>query len=81
MTYEEMLGFVVHVRRVAAGISQAQMAERMDVSQSAWSRLENGVTSMRMGVARRAARAFGLQPGELFAQVEAVAAALGIELQ
>jgi len=81
MTYEEMLGYVVRIRREASGLSQAEMAKRMNMSQGTWSRLETGVTSMKLGVARRAARVFDLQPSELLAQTDAVAAALGIDLQ
>lgn len=81
MTYEEMLGHVVRIRREASGLSQAEMAERMGMSQATWSRLETGTTSMKLGIARRAARVFGLQPNELLAQTDAVAATLGIALQ
>jgi transcriptional regulator with XRE-family HTH domain len=51
--------------RKAAGLTQAVMAERMGITQSSYSELENGAFCPSLGVVERAAQALGKPPEEL----------------
>jgi len=47
--YSEMIGAVLRARRIEAGLTQAQVGERLDVGQSYINRVETGRINMTIG--------------------------------
>lgn len=45
-TYAEIIGYVIRTMREKQKITQAQMAEMMGMTQSAWSNLESGSSTL-----------------------------------
>lgn len=50
--------------RERSGLTQEQVAQRLGVSRAHYSRLENGVRTMDLDVARALASVYGLSPAE-----------------
>ena len=75
-TYSGVLGAVLARHRDARGLTQGQLAEAVGLSQSAWSRVENGATSMTADQLALAAAALRSSPGALVADADATAASL-----
>lgn len=83
MPYPSLLGQVIKSERGHQGIDQASMAGSLGVSQSAYSRLESGDTTMNVWQLRLCASALGLTVSQLMAKVEVVARQIegqGIEI-
>ena len=60
--------------RVAAGLTQAQAAKRLGVSQSSYSMIESGGRSPSVDLAQRIARVVGRSVAELWPMAAEVAA-------
>jgi len=59
IAYSEMIGAVLRARRVEAGLTQAQVGERLDVGQSYINRMETGRINMTIGQLGRVCEALG----------------------
>jgi transcriptional regulator with XRE-family HTH domain len=64
-TYSQLLGQVVLQHRKARGLTQAQFADLLQLTQSGYSRLERGDTHFTAPQLRRAAEALGVMPAAL----------------
>ena len=64
-TYSQLLGQVVLQQRKARGLTQAQLAEHLQLTQSGYSRLERGDTHFTAPQLRRTAEALGVTPAAL----------------
>lgn len=65
VTFAEVLGGVLRYRRKQAGMNQAEVAERIGLSTSAWSRIENGQADMTVVQLQIAAPALNADAWEL----------------
>jgi transcriptional regulator with XRE-family HTH domain len=65
-TLEEQFGALVRYHRKRAGLSQAQLAEKIDRQTNAVQRLENGETSPTFDTVVRLAEALDIDVWELF---------------
>jgi transcriptional regulator with XRE-family HTH domain len=65
-TLEEQFGALVRYHRKRAGLSQAQLAERIDRQPNAVQRLENGETAPTFDTVVRLAQALQIDIWELF---------------
>lgn len=59
IAYSEMIGAVLRARRIEAGLTQAQVGERLDVGQSYINRMETGRINMTIGQLGRVSEALG----------------------
>lgn len=57
--YSQMVGAVLRARRIDAGLTQAQLGELLDVSQSYVNRMECGGVNMTIGQLGRVSEALG----------------------
>ena len=64
-----MLGKVLELQRGALNLNQKELADRLGVSQSAWSRVETGQSSLAVEEFAAAARALKAKPEELLGRV------------
>lgn len=65
MLAESTLHSALKAARLSAGLSQAQMAERMHVSQGYLSQIEAGTRTPSLRVLRRAAQTTGIKLSKL----------------
>ena len=75
-TYAGVLGAVLARQRSARGMTQAQLAEAVGLSQSAWSRVENGSSAATADQLALAAGVLGVSPGKLVSDADQAAASL-----
>jgi transcriptional regulator with XRE-family HTH domain len=61
------LGNKIRVLRTRSGLSQARLAEKVDVSPEFMSRLERGLKSPALSTAERIAKTLGISISDLFA--------------
>jgi transcriptional regulator with XRE-family HTH domain len=59
IAHSEMVGAVLRARRIEAGLTQAQVGERLDVSQSYVNRMEAGRINMTIGQLGRVCEGLG----------------------
>lgn len=59
IAYSEMVGAVLRARRIEAGLTQAQLGERLEVGQSYIHRVETGRINMTIGQLGRVCEALG----------------------
>lgn len=59
VAYSEMVGAVLRAQRIEAGLTQAQLGERLDVGQSYINRMETGRINMTIGQLGRVCEALG----------------------
>jgi len=59
IAYSEMVGAVLRARRIETGLTQAQVGERLNVSQSYINRVETGNINMTIGQLGRVSEALG----------------------
>ncbi len=71
-TYQTVLGRLIAQKRKEKGIDQEEMARRVGVSRSTWSRIESGSSALNMDQLARAASALGIPLGELMLEVDDV---------
>ena len=71
-TYQTVLGRLIVQKRKEKGIDQKEMARRVGVSRSTWSRIESGSSAMSMDQLAKAASALGEPLGGLMLEVDDV---------
>lgn len=71
-TYNGIVGAVLRGRREQMGLEQAQIAQRLGLTQSSYSRIESGKTSLTLVQLSDMAPHFGLNPHSFIAQVERI---------
>ena len=71
-TYQTVLGRLIAQKRKERRIDQEEMARRVGVSRSTWSRIEAGSSALNMDQLARAASALGISLGELMLEVDDV---------
>lgn len=76
MPYPVLVGQLVQSHRALQGLQQGQVAKAIGLSQSAYSRIESGDTSMSISQLRAVTRALGLTSGQFLTQVDGYAAQL-----
>jgi len=69
-TYNGIIGAVLRGHREQLGLEQAQIAQRLGLTQSSYSRIENGKTSLTLVQLSNMAPTFKLTPNSFIAQVE-----------
>jgi transcriptional regulator with XRE-family HTH domain len=65
-----MLGDALSQRRMAAGLSQEQLAEKAGIDRTYVSKLERDIQSPTVDVLISMCRAMGVRPSELLGQIE-----------
>lgn len=73
VAFTEVLGQVVRQRREAIDWRQGDLAPALDITPSAWSRIEAGKTSMTVVQLRRVAQALGTEAWVLLKDAEKAA--------
>lgn len=63
--YPALVGRVLATRRESRGWDQSQLAEAVGVSQSTWSRIENGDSALGIDQLAKAAQALGAKPADI----------------
>src|SRR6266853_309557 len=84
ISYGTLVGQVVLNHRKRAGLDQAHLANALGITQSAYSRLEQGQSSMTLPQLRVVAEYLNYSPGALLDEVDTLAARLrsqGVEVQ
>lgn len=71
-TYNGIVGAVLRQRREQMGLEQSQIAQKLGLTQSSYSRIESGKTSLTLVHLSDIAPHFGLSPQSLVAQVESI---------
>jgi transcriptional regulator with XRE-family HTH domain len=61
-----VVGANIAVKRRALGLTQAELAERLDLGKDALSRMEKGIIAPKMGRLREVASALRCSPADLF---------------
>jgi len=78
ISYGAVVGQVVLQRRKLAKLDQSALAEALGISQSAYSRLEKGESSMTLAQLRAVALRLGCLPGDLIHEADQLEARLRI---
>lgn len=68
--YPRLVGEVLQHRREALGLYQSQLASALSVTQSAYSRIEKGETTVSVSQLRMLAHTLGTTPGNLLAEAD-----------
>ena len=71
-TYQTVLGRLIAQKRKEKEIDQEEMARRVGVSRSTWSRIEAGSSALNMDQLAKAASALDISLGELMLEVDEV---------
>ena len=71
-TYNGIIGAVLRSRREQIGLEQSQIAQRLGLTQSSYSRIESGKTSLTLIQLADIAPKIGLNPQDFIAQVESI---------
>lgn len=71
-TYAIIVGRILTKRRKSCGLRQEALATALGVTQSTWSRIENGTSALTISQLAIAARALNLPPSDLIAQADEV---------
>lgn len=72
-TFAAILGRVLAHHRERAGLDQKEIAKRMNIGQSAWSRIERGDTVINVEQLRNVATALGARSSDLIREAEEAA--------
>ena len=64
-TYSTLVGQVLAQTRRHTGVTQTDIAHALDLSQSAWSKIERGAVSINVEQLRRAASVLGCSPSQI----------------
>lgn len=72
VTYATLVGKVLQQERKARNIEQAEMAQALGISQSAYSRLESGGSTLTITQLRAAARKIGIEPHRILSEADRV---------
>ena len=78
-TFQAVLGRIIAQLREAHGKDQAWLADRVGITRSAWSKVENGKTGIPAAVLVKVGDALGIPASQIMARAEGVAKRLGDE--
>ena len=70
--YEAVLGQVLKRLREHRGLNQAQMARELEITQSYWSKIEQGAVDVPTSLLRASCSALGVTQSQLLSQVDEV---------
>jgi transcriptional regulator with XRE-family HTH domain len=70
VTYPALTGAVLVAKRKEMGLSQAEVAERVGLTVSTWSRIENGESALTIEQLAMAAQALGVVPSAILRSTE-----------
>lgn len=76
-TYPAVVGYVLGWHREQAGLNQQDVAGRMSMSPSTWSRIERGESALTMDQLAAVAEVLDIQPGQILKDADTVAGQLG----
>lgn len=71
-TYPAVVGQVLAKHRKSRSITQQQIAQKIGVGQTAWSKIEKGIVPITVEQLALVAAVLGTTPGELLGQADAV---------
>lgn len=83
ITYGAIVGRVIENDRRGAGVDQGTIAKALRISQSAYSRLEQGQSAMTLAQLRTVAEVLGRTPGDILREADALTSRLrsqGVEI-
>ena len=69
-TYQAVLGRLIAQKRKERTLDQEEMARRVGVSRSTWSRIESGSSTLSLDQLAKAAGALGMTMGELMLEAD-----------
>jgi transcriptional regulator with XRE-family HTH domain len=69
-TYQAIVGGVIVQLRKDRHITQTEIAERLKMSQSAWSRIEKGFTNLNLEQLTKVATVLGVQPSQIISYAD-----------
>jgi transcriptional regulator with XRE-family HTH domain len=69
-TYQAIVGQVIVLRRKDIELSQADLAEKIGTSQSAWSRVEKGLSNLTVEQLTKVATILGVAPNQIIAEAD-----------
>ncbi|WNJ99923.1 helix-turn-helix transcriptional regulator [Thalassospiraceae bacterium LMO-JJ14] len=75
-TYAAVLGRVLAHHREESGMEQKELASKLNLGQSAWSRIERGDSVINVEQLRSVAEVFGVSANKLIAEADEAADAL-----
>ncbi len=75
-TYKAIVSEVIILRRKELGLNQADLAEKIGMSQSAWSRVEKGPSNLTVEQLTKVASALEVAPNHIIAEADQAKIAL-----
>ena len=72
-TYHAILGQTLKELRKSKGMDQSEIAQRMGLNRSSWSRIENGSTIVNIQQLQKIGIIFGMEANEILLKVDAIA--------
>ena len=78
-TYQAIVGEVIVLRRKDLGLNQADLAKKIGVSQSAWSRVEKGLSNLTVEQLTKVASVLGVAPNQIIAEADQAKVALELD--
>ena len=72
-TYQNIFGRILRELRKIKGIDQFEMAKKMGINRSSWSRIESGKTVVNIQQLQKIAEIFDMEPNEIMLKTDAVA--------
>ena len=76
-TYPAVVGYVLGWHRERADMNQGEVARRLGLSASTWSRIERGECALTMDQLAAVAPVLGVRPGQVLSDADDVARQLG----
>ncbi|MEG9862232.1 MAG: helix-turn-helix transcriptional regulator [Parvularculales bacterium] len=76
MTFTAVLGLMLRNMCKDKGLDQAQMAKKMGMNRSSWSRIENGITAVDIQQLKKIGEILGVDATVILERAEAVAQSL-----
>jgi transcriptional regulator with XRE-family HTH domain len=76
-TSSAVLGAILAKLRTEKGMKQGELADKVEIGASTWSRIEKGESGISIEQLRSAAKALGVKPGLIFEMLEAAEKAVG----
>lgn len=75
-TYPAVLGVFLVKKRKELGLTQGELAEKVGLTVSSWSRIESGEAALTIEQLALAANAFSMSPGQLLMAIDTITAEL-----
>jgi transcriptional regulator with XRE-family HTH domain len=69
-TYRALVGRLLAIQREALGLDQGELAQKLNMSQSAWSRIETGQSNLSVDQLSLVAQALKTRPEVILKQAE-----------